>query len=79
MTDASATRCSDCGGPLDEALLASCTVCPGLRLCLACARRHLCTDECAARGCHPGLCMRVVRDGVTAEAFGVPTHLAGSQ
>jgi hypothetical protein len=46
-------------------------VCGGLLLCIDCARTHLCTSECAARGCLPGLCVREVRDGVVAAEFGV--------
>lgn len=62
---------TDCGHPIDEARHATCEVCDGLRLCLECARAHLCTGECASRGCIPGLCVKEVRDGVVALEFGV--------
>ena len=42
-----------------------------MRLCLDCAREHLCTDTCAGRGCLPGLCVKEVRDGIVAIEFGV--------
>jgi len=45
-------------------------VCAGLVLCLDCARAHLCTDECAERGCLPGLCAKEVRNGAVAIEFG---------
>ena len=62
---------ADCGHPLDPVHHASCEVCDGKLLCLACARAHLCTDTCAQRGCVPGLCVKEVRDGVVAIEFGV--------
>jgi hypothetical protein len=48
-----------------------CAVCDGFVLCLDCARTHLCTSECTARGCLPGLCVKEVRDGAVAVEFGV--------
>lgn len=62
---------ADCGHPIDPHGLATCEVCDGLRLCLDCARAHLCTSECAERGCLPGLCVKEVRDGIVAIEFGV--------
>ena len=62
---------AECGHAIDPRRHATCDVCGGLLLCLACARTHLCTRECAARGCLPGLCVREVRDGVVAPEFGV--------
>jgi len=62
---------ADCGHPIDPQHHAACEVCGGTRLCLDCARAHLCTSECAARGCLPGLCVKEVRDGVLASEFGV--------
>jgi len=62
---------SDCGHPIDPQHHAVCAVCEGLVLCLDCARTHLCTSECAARGCYEGLCVKEVRDGVIATEFGV--------
>jgi hypothetical protein len=50
---------------------AGCGVCDGRVLCLDCARTHLCTSECAARGCLPGLCVKEGRDGAVAIEFGV--------
>ncbi len=61
-----------CGHLLDARRYAICGVCAGLRLCVECARGHLCTSECSTRGCLPGLCVKVVRDGVPADSFGVP-------
>ena len=62
---------TDCGHRIDPAHHASCEVCDGKLLCLECAREHLCTNECAARGCAPGLCVKEVRDGVVAIDFGI--------
>jgi len=62
---------TDCGHPIDQQHHAVCAVCEGLVLCLDCARTHLCTSECAARGCFEGLCVKEVRDGVVAIEFGV--------
>lgn len=61
----------DCGHPIDPLHFATCDVCAGLRLCLACARAHLCTTECASRGCRAGLCVKEVRDGIVATEYGV--------
>jgi len=41
-------------------------------MCLDCARAHLCTSECASRGCLAGLCTKLVRDGVVAPTYGIP-------
>lgn len=62
---------TECGHPIDPEHHAVCTVCDGLVLCLGCAREHLCTSECAARGCVRGLCVKEVRAGVVAIDFGV--------
>ena len=62
---------TDCGHPIDPRHHATCAVCDGLVLCIDCARTHLCTSECAARGCRAGLCVKEVRDGVVAIEFGV--------
>ena len=62
---------ADCGHPIDPGRHATCEVCDGIRLCLDCARTHLCTDTCAGRGCLPGLCVKEVRDGIVAIEFGV--------
>lgn len=61
----------DCGHQIDPRQHATCEVCACLRLCLDCARTHLCTIECAARGCIAGLCVKEVHDGVVASEFGV--------
>ena len=62
---------ADCGHVIDPLRFATCEVCAGMRLCLDCARAHLCTTECATRGCSAGLCVKEVRDGVLATEFGV--------
>jgi hypothetical protein len=62
---------ADCGHAIDPARHATCEVCGGVELCLDCARTHLCTRECAARGCVAGLCVKEVRNGVVAVEFGV--------
>jgi len=62
---------ADCGHPIDPRHHAACAVCDGLVLCLDCARTHLCTSECTARGCLPGLCVKEVRDGAVAVEFGI--------
>lgn len=64
-------RCGTCSGALDLALYARCEVCDGRRLCLACAAGHFCTAECPGRGCLPGLCVHLVRDGLLSEDYGV--------
>lgn len=75
-----------CVHAIDERRYAMCAVCAGpnggdagpsggvrgRRLCLDCARTHFCTSECASRGCKAGLCVKLVRDGVVASAYGVP-------
>lgn len=60
-----------CGHDIDPAHHAICEVCRGMLLCLACAPRHFCTDECRSRGCVAGLCVKEVRDGVVAETYGI--------
>jgi hypothetical protein len=45
-------------------------VCDGARLCIGCAKAHLCTERCRSNGCVPGLCVRMVRGGVTDARFG---------
>jgi hypothetical protein len=55
---------------LDPRLFARCDVCDGARLCVHCAKTHLCTERCASNGCIPGLCVRMVRAGVISERFG---------
>ena len=60
-----------CGHEIDPARHAICGVCRGRLLCLDCARAHFCTSECPDRGCSAGLCVKEVRDGVVAEAFGI--------
>ena len=62
---------TDCGHVVDPKHHAVCGVCDGLVLCMDCARTHLCTSECAARGCFEGLCVKEVRDGVVGLEFGV--------
>lgn len=64
--------CDSCGIPLDPRAHAICAVCEGMRLCISCARAHLCTAECAERGCLAGLCVKLVSDGVVSDAFGIP-------
>lgn len=64
--------CASCHAALSPQLYGRCPVCEDAVFCLSCARGHLCTLECAARGCYRGLCVRVVRDGVVAANFGIP-------
>jgi hypothetical protein len=61
--------CADCG----VALSGPYGWCSGCRAayCLPCGRRHFCTPSCAANGCHPGLCVRLVKDGTLAETWGL--------
>jgi hypothetical protein len=66
-----AERCSACGAALDPDRYTRCDVCHGARYCVDCARRHLCTPRCAANGCVAGLCVHLVRRGVTDERYGV--------
>jgi hypothetical protein len=76
MSGPAADRCTTCHELLDTDFFASCSVCDGRAMCIECARAHLCTAECRARGCIPGLCVKVVRDGVTAEAYGVDRSMS---
>ncbi len=62
-----------CGHPIDERHHAICEVCDGLRLCVECARTHLCTSECPDQGCAQGLCVKEVREGRVATSFGMPS------
>ena len=62
---------TECGHRIDPGKYAVCGVCDGLRLCLDRARTHLCTRECASRGCEAGLCVEEVRDGAVALDFGI--------
>ena len=64
-------RCTACDARLDPARYACCDVCKGARYCLACARSHLCTARCTSNGCIAGLCVHVVRDGVTDPRYGI--------
>ena len=63
--------CAECGAALDLDDYAVCDVCAGQAYCIACASGHLCTGECSERGCTAGLCVRRVRSGVSAAAYGV--------
>jgi hypothetical protein len=58
----------------DQAVCASCAVeieqpygycsnCDAL-YCLPCSATHFCTPSCQANGCHMGLCVRMVREGI---------------
>lgn len=67
-----AATCGACGARLDRDRHAVCEVCDGLRLCLDCAREHLCTEDCEARGCQRGLCTKLVVNGLLAGEYGVP-------
>jgi hypothetical protein len=64
-------RCTACDSPLSLAHFARCDVCRGARFCIDCARRHLCTARCRSNGCIAGLCVHVVRDGVTDPRYGI--------
>lgn len=64
-------HCSACDAPLDLARYARCDVCKSARFCIGCARRHLCTAQCALNGCVAGLCVHVVRSGVVDPRYGI--------
>jgi hypothetical protein len=64
-------RCGACGAALDLGRYARCDVCKGARLCIDCARSHLCTARCASSGCIAGLCVHLVRDGVVDPRYGI--------
>lgn len=64
-------RCATCGEELDPGRFARCDVCAGARYCIGCARTHLCTRRCETNGCVAGLCVRLVRDGVTDPRYGI--------
>lgn len=64
-------RCATCDAALDLGCYARCDVCKGARLCLDCARGHLCTPRCASNGCVAGLCVHVVRAGAVDARYGV--------
>jgi hypothetical protein len=67
----SESNCAACERRLDPERQARCDVCDGARLCLDCARTHLCTETCGPEGCTAGMCVRMVRGGVTAQRYGV--------
>jgi hypothetical protein len=64
-------RCASCDVVLDLQRYARCDVCKGAQFCIECARRHLCTVRCTSNGCIAGLCVHVVRDGVTDMRYGI--------
>jgi hypothetical protein len=64
-------RCATCRQALDAERYARCDVCGGSRLCIDCAKAHLCTERCRSNGCVAGLCVRIVRSGVADQGFGV--------
>jgi len=70
-TTAATDGCAACGAPLDQARHARCDVCHGALFCIACAKAHLCTARCSTNGCIAGLCVHLVRDGVTDPRYGV--------
>lgn len=65
-----APLCADCG----DQLVNRYGWCGGCRraYCFPCGRAHFCTPSCPGNGCHVGLCVREVRDGVLAETWGLP-------
>lgn len=54
--------CGVCGIALNEPF-GWCSNC-GLAFCDGCGRLHFCLPSCQAAGCHAGLCVRRVKDGV---------------
>ena len=62
--------CADCGAALADPY-GWCAGC-GAAYCFPCGRRHFCTPQCPANGCHAGLCVRQVRGGVLARTWGLP-------
>lgn len=45
--------------------------------CLPCGQRHFCTPQCPLNGCHAGLCVREVRDGMLSHAWPQPPEPEG--
>ncbi|MEJ7763167.1 MAG: hypothetical protein WKF80_10295 [Thermomicrobiales bacterium] len=66
------THCAGCHAPLDD-LHGWCGNCR-VALCFPCGRTHFCTPSCPAQGCHAGLCVREVRDGVLSAGWGLPNQ-----
>lgn len=64
-------RCAACDSALDPGRYARCDVCKGARYCIDCGRAHLCTPRCRSNGCIVGLCVHLVRDGVTDARYGI--------
>jgi hypothetical protein len=62
--------CADCGAALRDPF-GWCSSCR-TAYCFPCGRRHFCTPECLANGCHAGLCVREVRGGILSAAWGLP-------
>jgi hypothetical protein len=69
--ESAALGCAACGAGLDRARYARCDVCRGATYCIACANAHLCTSRCTSNGCVAGLCVHLVRDGVTDPRYGI--------
>lgn len=71
MLPVAATICESCG----TALTSEYGWCGGchMALCLDCGRGHFCHPTCLARGCLAGLCVRLVRDGVLSDGWGLPS------
>ena len=68
--------CAACGAAIDGTY-AHCGICAA-DYCIACGSRHLCGESCRANGCIPGLCVKVVMDGVVSPKWGVPSELLPS-
>ena len=63
------TTCATCGIAIEQPY-GYCSNCDEL-YCLPCSATHYCTPACPANGCHAGLCVRVVRDGIIGP-WGIP-------
>ncbi len=70
LTLPTAPHCAACGRALGEPF-GWCSGCHAA-YCFPCGRAHFCTPRCPAAGCHAGLCVRVVQNGVLAKTWGLP-------
>ncbi len=62
--------CADCNIALSDPF-GWCSQCSAA-FCVPCGQRHFCTPQCRLNGCHAGLCVREVQDGVLSATWGLP-------